>query len=90
MQMKMRVGLLESLNEAKGDAERMAELERAIHRAAKRFHERTLKQAHVVHVHPGTIEGLVPDGQVLKVGGMVVRKRRDVLRQHVWVGVEDE
>jgi hypothetical protein len=75
----MNVGML-WLDTDHGDA-----LESRLRRAAAYYAAKYGRRANLCIVHPD----MVRDGPVASVGEMAVRVRTDIVRDHVWIGVED-
>lgn len=69
---------------------RLEVIEKGVHAAAQHFVDRTKLKPEVVHIHPATVDGLIPEKETLKIGGLIVRPRYDTLQNHVWVGIENE
>ena len=68
------------------DAEPEQDLAVRLTRAAAYYAEKYGRRANLCVVHPDMIGEQV----VREVGGLAVRTRKDVLRDHVWIGVEDQ
>lgn len=67
------------------DVDPQQDLEVRLTRAATYYAEKYGRRANLCVVHPD----MVGDQDVRKVGGLAVRVRKDVLRDHVWIGVEE-
>ncbi|HSR46536.1 MAG TPA: hypothetical protein VLL77_00990 [Anaerolineales bacterium] len=67
------------------DTDHTADLESRLGRAAAYYAAKYGRRANLCIVHPD----MVREGGLASVGEMAVRVRTDIVRDHVWVGVED-